>query len=360
MNDINNVEWLDQPLVEAREDPELEKWINENAPSVMLNAPYLADCPWMLRADVYLDETYVHITDIASLIYMTVSRDNSCRFCYGAVRLLMRLGGMADAEIVELENQMDTVAAEPRVRLALDYARRVSRANPAPGENERQALRDAGYDDTGIKEIAFQAADVIFHNRMSTLLALPIDMLAAPEEKSVFDSFSELFTKLFKQLDTPSAAENLTEDLKAGPYTNVILALDGIKQARLLRKIIDEAWQSPHLPTVMKLLIFAVIARGLGSRAAETESYRLLAAEGLSPDRVDAIVANLSGPELDENQSQILAYVRETIWYQAPVAQRRGRELRARLTNAQFLETVGIAALANMVCRLPLVLDVAE
>jgi hypothetical protein len=96
----------------------------------------------------------------------------------------------------------------------------------------------------------------------------------------------------------------------------------------------------------------------LGSEAVEREAYRLLAEEGLTADRVDEILAHLSAPELDEVESSILPYVRETIWYQAPSAQKRGRQLRARLSNAQFLETVGFAALANMVCRLPLVLDV--
>jgi alkylhydroperoxidase family enzyme len=358
MKALQDIEWLD-PLVEPSVNPELESWIKKHAASDYPHSPYLGECPWMLRADVYLDESYIHITDIAGLIYLTVSRDNSCRFCYGAVRFLMRLQGMSESEIERLERDVDTAAIEPRIALALDFARRVSRSNPAPGDTDKQALRDAGYNDTGIKEIAFQAADVIFHNRMSTLLALPLGFSEVLNDKGMFAALREQFGRLISQIATPGKPERLTGDLKAGPYANVVVALDGIAQARILRTIIDEAWASPNLPARTKALIFAVIARGLGSGATEEEAYRLLALEGLGANRVDAILAHLSAPELDEIESPILSYVRETIWYQAPIAQRRGRELRTRLTNGQFLETVGIAALANMVCRLELVLDMA-
>lgn len=358
MDPLQHVEWL-EPLVKQHSNPELVAWVKQHTGSEYPHTAYLADCPWMLRADVYLDEAYVHITDIAGLIYLAVSRDNSCRFCYGASRFLMRLQGFSESDIERIERDVELATTEPKVDLALDFARRVSRANPPPGAADKQALHDAGYDETAIKEIAFHAADVIFHNRVGTLLALPPQDDAILHDKGLFAALRHEFKQLFAQTSTPSQPEKLSDELKTGPYSNVVIALDGIVQARLLRTIIDEAWESPHLSTRTKALIFAVIARGLGSEAAEREAYRLLEGEGLSADRVDMILAHLSAPELDETEARILPYVRETIWYQAPTAQRRGRELRAQLSNEQFLETVGIAALANMVCRLPLVLDAA-
>jgi alkylhydroperoxidase family enzyme len=264
---------------------------------------------------------------------------------------------MSESEIERLERDVDAAAIEPRINLALDYARRVSRSNPPPGDSDKQALRDVGYDDTAIKEIAFQAADVIFHNRMYTLLALPIGFSEMLKDKSMFDVLREQVARLLSKIRTPVNPEKLAEALKTGPFSNVVLALDGIVQARLLRTVLDEAWASPNLPARTKALIFAVVARALGSQASEKEARRLLGIEGLAADRIDMILAHLSASELDEIETHILPYVRETIWYQAPTAQRRGRELRTRLTNAQFLETVGIAALANMVCRLELVLE---
>ena len=79
----------------------------------------------------------------------------------------------------------------------------------------------------------------------------------------------------------------------------------------------------------------------------------------MQAEAVDAALAHLSSPDLDDREELILPYVRETIWYRAAAAQRRGQELRTRLQSAAFVETVGAAALANMVCRLALVLDTA-
>jgi alkylhydroperoxidase family enzyme len=136
-------------------------------------------------------------------------------------------------------------------------------------------------------------------------------------------------------------------------------AFDGLPHARALRSVIDEAWASPHLPVRSKALVFAVIARGLGSLDCEREARRLLAAEDevFTDDAVDDMLANLASPLLTAAETRILPYVRETIRYQPAPVQRRGRALREKLNNAEFVETVGAAALANMVCRIALATD---
>lgn len=165
------------------------------------------------------------------------------------------------------------------------------------------------------------------------------------------------FKKLLQRVQTAGAPEALRDEHKTGPYTNVVVLLDGMPHARILRGVIDSAWASPHLPPRTKALVFAVIARGLESLPAEREARRLLAAEGLGTEPVDEVLAHLASPELDPMESLILPYVRETIWCRPAPVQQRGRELRQELGDARFLETVGIAALANMVCRLALALD---
>ena len=47
-----------------------------------------------------------------------------------------------------------------------------------------------------------------------------------------------------------------------------------------------------------------------------------------------------------------MPFARETIWYEPAPLQRRARILRARLSSAQFLEAVGVAAIANGLCRM--------
>jgi len=45
-------------------------------------------------------------------------------------------------------------------------------------------------------------------------------------------------------------------------------------------------------------------------------------------------------------------FTRETIWYEPAALQRRARALRDRLSPLEFLEAIGVASLANGLCRL--------
>jgi hypothetical protein len=83
----------------------------------------------------------------------------------------------------------------------------------------------------------------------------------------------------------------------------------------------------------------------------------LLIEEGLEAGDVGEILSRLASPKLDELEAVIVPFARETIWYRPAQIQRRGRELRARLSNEQFIDLVGVAALANAVCRMSVILD---
>ncbi len=356
--DLETTEWL-EPLVDRERNRELERYVKRQTGLLPPYTRYFGECPWIIRADVDLDIGFVDINALTALIYLIVSRDNSCRFCYGASRMLMRMSGLSDAQISQLELDIDTARLDQRTRLALDYARRISRSNPPPATADRQALRSAGFSERAIKELAFFACEVIFHNRFATLLALPVQRTERLARSRFAGLFAPLFRRVLERVQSAAQPAILPEELKTGPFSGVVLALDGIIQASVLRKILDDAWASPHLGRRTKALIFAVIAHGLGSAGAEREARRLLSEEELAAAHVDEILAHLTSPALDDAENEILPYVRETLWYQPAAVQRRGRTLRSKLTNAQFLETVGIAALANMVCRLSLALDEA-
>lgn len=356
MTEPAKIEWL-EPLVVGARNRELDAYARRATGMVPPYSRVFGECPWILRADIDLDVGFVHITHLGDLIYLIVSRDNSCRFCYGASRMLMRMAGMPDKRIEQLEQDVETAGLDAKTRLALEYARKVSRCNPPPGEAEREALRDAGWDEDAIRELAFFACDVVFHNRFSTLLALPPRAAERISHSRLLPLFRLRFRRLLKRISQPAAPEFLSDALKTGPFSDVVIALDGSVQARILRNILDEAWASSHLTPRAKAFVFAVIARGLGAASAEREARRLLEAEGISSAEVDDVLAHLSSPLLDELEAQVLPYARETIRYQPAPIQRRGRELRERISEAQFVETVGIAALANMVCRLAIALD---
>jgi len=356
LSGLTDVEWLD-PLVGRERNRELERYVKQEAGLVPPHTRYFGACPWIMRADIDFDVGSHHIGRLADLIYLTVSRDNSCRFCYGGARLFMRMAGMSAAQIERLEQDVETARLEPRVLRALDFARRVSRSNPPPGSADRKELLELGYGEAAIHELALYAGVVLFHNTINTLLAMPPRAAERIAESWWGGLLRFHFRTALRRLASAPAASAPSAGRDSGPYADVTERLGALPHARVLRRTLDAAWASPHLTPRAKALVFAVIARGLGSPAAEREAFRLLAAEGMPPDAIAESLANLASPALDATETRILPYVRETIWYQPASVQRRGRALGEQLGNAVLLETVGVAALANMVCRIALALD---
>ena len=68
------------------------------------------------------------------------------------------------------------------------------------------------------------------------------------------------------------------------------------------------------------------------------------------------MLTHLGSPELDPIEAAVVPFARETVRYRPEDIQRRARDLRAMLTEEEFLELVGVLALANGTCRLSLVL----
>ncbi len=355
---MQDIEWLD-PLVERERSRELEAYARQKLGIAPRTAGFFAACPWVMRADIDLATTErVHLdNELTGLVALVVSRDNSCRFCFAASRMLLRLTGMPEDRIRKLEGDLETAQLDAPVRLALELARRISRSNPLPTGPDKKALRDAGYSEVAIKELAFVAAENVYHNRAATLPALPPQLPERLAHSRLLGLLRPLSRRLLRRLQKKGRPEALPDELKTGPYTYLVLALDGLPAARVLRKVLDEAWASPHLTPRAKALIFAVIARGLGCAHSEREAFRLLEDQGLETDKVEKTLAHLGSPELDPIEALIVPYARETIWCEPAAVQRSGQRLQESLTPPQFLEVIGIASLANMVCRLAILLD---
>jgi alkylhydroperoxidase family enzyme len=129
-------------------------------------------------------------------------------------------------------------------------------------------------------------------------------------------------------------------------------AYAGTPIGAILARTLTEMWISPHLARRCKLLMLAVIARGLGCEGCAVEISGTLENEGLSPAALSHVLAHLDAPELDSTERLLLPFARETIWYQPAAIQRRARLLRDRLSGPQLLEAIGVAALGNGLCRL--------
>lgn len=356
---LQDTAW-EEPLLKPRRDRVLERWARQHMGMVPPGMDYLAACPEIVHMYYEIDfAPLVHIgRDLAGLIALVVSQDNSCRYCYAGVRVLLNLMGVPGERIQKLEHTLQTARHDSRLEPALDFARRVSRANPLPSALEKKALAETGYRDEAIRELAFHAVKIGVANRMATLPALPPRRPELLADGRVLRVLRPLLAwRLAPILHRSGKADFLPDDLKRGHYKYVVLALEGLPSARVLRNALDDAWASPHTTSRAKALVFGVVARGLGSRHSEREAFRLLANEGLGEAQTEQILANLDGPELDPVERVILPYARETLWYEPAAIQRRGRALLRQLSGEQFVELIGVASLANMVGRLDVILD---
>jgi hypothetical protein len=72
----------------------------------------------------------------------------------------------------------------------------------------------------------------------------------------------------------------------------------------------------------------------------------------LKESAVAQVLTHLDAPELDPIERLLVPFARETIWYEPASVQRRARALHDRLSGPQLLEAIGVAALANGLCRM--------
>jgi len=313
--------------------------------------------PWLLRAFRNIAESPVSYLSIRLLdmVNLVVSRDNSCRYCYGAQRAFMRILGYDPREVERLE-QDDLIGLAPPERLALEFARKVSRASPRPSATERAALERAGLSPEAVVELTMAAAGTVFPNRVSTLIALPPEGFDTPVQRLVTRLLRPFLARRLARRPRAPEPPPVPND---GVGSAVVHALGNSPTAGVLRGAIDEALSSPVLPRRTKLLILGVIARALECPLSERDATLALAADGMRPGDVQEALAHLASPALDGREARLLPFARETVRCEPADIQRRTREMATALDLSveQLLEVVGMTALANTLCRASVLVD---
>jgi alkylhydroperoxidase family enzyme len=142
-----------------------------------------------------------------------------------------------------------------------------------------------------------------------------------------------------------------------GPGARIVAALGSSPAAGLFRRALDGAWASTVLPTRTKALVVAVVARALACPYGEAEAREVLRGEGIGAGDVDEVLATLASRRLDAREARLVPFARETVRYQPAAIQKRLRAVTEGFGPEEILETVGIASLANALCRLSVVLD---
>ena len=351
-----NLEWGECVVPAVPVPPALQTEVRKAVGAVPGWLERLAPSPWLVRALCeIIARPFAHAPlEVVNQVALVVSQENSCRYCYGIQRAVLKIFGQRDEHIDALGRDAQVGELTPAARAAFDLARRLTRANPRPGGGDFEALVRAGFSRPAAAEIVFTAAANAFTNRIGTLLALPPEPIASFVASPVFRFVRPLLA--WRMRPRPRAPEPAPRP-NDGPCAAVVAALDGSPAAGVLRRTIDGAWASDVLPRRTKTLMLAVIARALGCAHGEDEARRFLAAEGLPPAELDDILANLGSPRLDAREARLVPFARETVRYQPAAIQRRMRELARGFSPEEILEVVGIAALANAVCRMSVVID---
>ena len=353
-NTLEHVGW-ERCLIDPRPDRELESYARRKMGIPFPSMRYFAPVPWLARALIDMHPEFgllMHLDQsIANLLTLVVSQENSCRFCYAGVRLMLWAQGMSKARIERVEQDLARGDLAPRTVAAIAFARRQSRGGPATARGAREALRRAGFSDAEIREIAYVVGETDFSNRAHTIPAIPSHTLERMPDQIHMRLLRPLINRLLERHRFRGRATPL-ERAVFDPYASLVDAYAGSPIAPALERTIVEMLASPHLTRRCKLLMLAVVARGLDCRVCAPEIGRALQREGLDEPALTQALTHVDDPELHPGERLLLRFARETIWYEPGQLQRSARALRDRLSDPQLLEAIGVASLANGLCRM--------
>lgn len=251
---------------------------------------------------------------------------------------------------------------EQRERACIDFYRNLARSRPRPPRQERDKLIDVGYSALAVNEMAFAVAICCFYNRVATLIAAPPEAgfermadgfmgrlmgLAMP----VMDALGRL-----RRRDSPQLPPEPLE-LTNGGFAQVIAPLAQLPSYRVMHSMLRGAFASDVLTVPTKALMFAVVARTFGCSLCEREAIKVLVQEGLSEREIETALATLQWKGLAPQQSGLLSWARDTVYYETGKIQPLTRQLGAAIGDAALLEAIGVAALANSTVRLAMLVE---
>ena len=348
------VTW-DECLLEPAPDRQAEAALRRETGSAPGWIRYFLSCPWLSRAAIRLgidNRLLVHLDfPTVDLIGLVVSRENACRYCYAVTRMQLRILGMSEERVQQLEERLARGELEPKTAAAVHFARRMTRATPLVTPDDLEPLRSAGYTDTQIREMVFVVAFISFFNRISTFPALPPHSWEGYADRWVVRLLRPVYARMvrgWRQRGAPAAFTHAP----TGPFAGVLMQFEGSPIGPTIATALAELWSSATLSSQCKALMFAVIGHGLGCQRSRSEMSRILEAEGVPQIEADAILTHLGGPGVGAVERALLSFARDTIWYEPIQIQRRARELRQCVSAAQFVEAIGVVALANALCRM--------
>lgn len=358
---LDQIEWCDVPLFPPIPDPEWEMEFEKRGGRPTLFMRYLTPVRWMLIADEIIESRVTPNLepDLANLINLVVAMENSCRYCYGAYRSVLKIMGYSEALIRKLEESLAVNELTVKERNALEFARKVTRSAPRASADDLRALGNAGFTRIQIAEIAYLVGNNASGNRLATLLALPPDPVEAYEASRLRKLLQPLSKRMFRK----SVSKVTIFEPKSrydGPGSGIVEALEASPAAGALACVLSEAWKSPITSQRIKSLIFGVVSRGLLCPRCESEATNSLRQEGWSDDEIEHLLTHLTSKRLDAFELKVLRFARETVRYQTRRIQSIAREFAEGLDRPVVIEVLGLVSFANGLVRMSSVLQECE
>jgi alkylhydroperoxidase family enzyme len=363
---ITEIEWTEPPLLPVVNDPAWEAEVLSRGGRPNNVDLRMAPLPW-LREFCFSARTYFYNVaempeQLFPMVSMVVAQENSCRYCYGINRSILKIVGYSEAFIDALEREVRVAELAERESAVLAFCRRLARSRPRPLRAEAEHLMSLGYSPLAVAEIVACVASSSFYNRVITMTACPPQEDLEQASRSPLDILKQIATAFMQGIAARRQVTRQVPPLPAvallgGPFGSTLATLGGLPAAAGIKSAVDGLWVSAVLSRVAKGLVFAVVARALGCTHSEAEARRLLHREGLDDAAVDSALATLKSEHLPASQSELLIWARKTVKYDTPVMQQDTRALAAQLGQDAVLEAVGTAALANALVRLAMLLE---
>jgi AhpD family alkylhydroperoxidase len=350
--DPNSTEmpWSTPYLSKRPMDPELAKAARRllgMTPRMMRDT---AAAPWIGRATLAWRTLPLSLdSDSRDLTEFVCAQENGCRHCYGVARTMLAVAGFSRRRIAALEATAQDAEGGSRQAAVARFVRQLAQSNPRPARGEVQDLLSIGFSEREVGELAMTVFYNCFGNRVGTFFALPPEVALESLGKAFWGGLVRPMVRrrlLSIRRSKPGAWS------AAGPYQAVVEALGDTDAARFVREILDMALSAPHLPARSKHLMIAVVARLLGCGYCEAESRRLAVTHGASQQSVEEAVATFASPGISQAEEKLLAFARDSVRYQVAPMQARAKALVHELGEEQGAEALGVAAVANGLVRL--------
>lgn len=355
-NDLKELDWS-SPVLPAVADREWEVTVRKFmgiVPDIMTR---VSPSGWlrvmMLKAvNTKAAEIPGNLADIATLV---CSQENACRFCYGIARAQMRFFGYSDKMISSIEQDMLMAELDKKDRAFIKFCRSLARSNPRPLKVEMDRLLEFGFTPLQATEAAFHVVRVCFTNRVTTFISSPLML-----------GFERLPDKFLGRLLRPLIARFLSAggytgdgsfEVPESPFAHIIKPLAGLPTAASFLEGIEGAFASTVLSKDLKVLMFAVVARSLNCSSCGKACSNLAQDIGFTVEEYVNALSALKCTRLNDQEQLLLAWTRETVHYQTEIMQLRIKELSNQVDSDRLLEAIGVAALANSIVRLGVLLE---